>query len=749
MKVAIIGAGPGGLYLAILIKKRDPRTEITVFERNPRGVTFGWGVVFSDETLGNLNDADAESYRAIQESFVHWTAIDTYYDNKVLRSGGHGFSGMARKSLLAILEARSAALGVVIHHATEAPSHEELSKAYDLVVAADGVRSVTRTALEKDFGFSASDQKCRYIWLGTGKQFDAFTFIFEKNEHGIFQVHAYPFEKGTSTFIVECDEQTWQAAGLDQATEADSVAYCEKLFSKYLDGHGLRSNRSLWTKFLTVKNERWSKGNLVLLGDAAHTAHFSIGSGTKLAMEDAISLNAALIQCPDSVTDALATYERDRRSMVERIQRAAADSLSFFENVSRYWGSTAEEFAFVLMTRSKRITYDNLALRDGSFVAQIREDFCKRNNVDVRTPPMFAPFAVGELSLGNRVVVSPMCMYSASHSAGIVDDFHLVHYGSRAVGGAGLIITEMTNISPEARITPSCAGLWSDDHAAAWRRITDFVHTQSASKIAVQLGHAGRKGATTEPWNGGYDTPLLPEQAWPIYSASALAYRADSQLPRELNTDDMARITDQYVAAARLADKAGFDAIELHCAHGYLLASFLSPVTNQRSDNYGGSLANRLRFPLHVFESLRRCWPAHKPIWVRLSAHDWIEGGTTPDDAVFYAKAFRAMGAALIHVSSGQTDPREKPPYGRLWMAQLSDHVRREANTPTIAVGAVSTGDHVNTLVASGRADLVALARAHLADPYFTVHTAAEQGLSQFAWPAPYYAGKPQPPFKR
>lgn len=749
MKVAIIGGGPGGLYLAILIQKRLANAEITVFERNAPGVTFGWGVVFSDETLGNLNDADAETYAQIQKSFVHWTSIDTHYQGRMLRSGGHGFSGLARKTLLEILEKRAIGLGVKLLHSTQAPSHEELMRTHDLVVAADGVRSVTRTALEADFGYTATEQKCRYIWLGTSKQLEAFTFIFEKNEHGIFQVHAYPFEQGTSTFIVECDEETWKRAGLDQASEAESIAYCEKLFAKYLDGHPLQSNRSLWIKFPTVKNERWAKENLVLVGDAAHTAHFSIGSGTKLAMEDAISLNAALIQHPASVTDALNAYERDRRPMVERIQRAAQDSLSFFENTGRYWGSSPEEFAFMLMTRSKRITYENLAVRDGGFVSKIREDFCRRNNVDLSTPPMFAPFALGELTLPNRVVVSPMCMYSCHQHDGVVDDFHLVHYGSRAIGGAGLVITEMTNVAPDGRITPSCAGLWNSTQAKAWKRITDFVHAQSASKIAVQLGHAGRKGATTEPWNGGYDTPLSPDRAWQLRAPSALKYRPDSQAPVAMKAADMEIVLDQYVTAAKLAHEAGFDAIELHGAHGYLLASFLSPLTNHRTDNYGGSVENRLRFPLQVFRAIREFFPAHKPVWVRLSAHDWIDGGNTVDEAVQFARAFRKAGAAMIHVSSGQTDPREKPPYGRLWMAHLSDQIRREASVPTIAVGAVSSGDHVNTLVASGRADLVALARAHLGDPYFTAHTAAEQNYSHVAWPAPYYAGKPQPPFKR
>jgi anthraniloyl-CoA monooxygenase len=749
MKVAIIGGGPGGLYLAILVKKRLPHAEITVFERNARGVTFGWGVVFSDETLGNLHDADPESFEEIKRAFEHWTAIDTHYDGALLRSDGHGFSGLARRTLLAILETRALGLGVRVLYETEAPAAEALMAAHDLVVAADGVRSVTRGAFERDFGFSTTDHKCRYIWLGTSKHFDAFTFIFERNEHGIFQVHAYPFEKNTSTFIVECDEQTWVRAGLNHASERDSITYCERLFAKHLDGHPLQSNRSTWIQFLTVKNERWSKRNLVLLGDAAHTAHFSIGSGTKLAMEDSISLNAALSAHPTSVTEALATYEHERRPMVERIQRAAADSLSFFENTSRYWGVTPEEFAFVLMTRSKRITYDNLQLRDPAFVKRVSEDFCRRNDLPSDTPPMFAPFKIGPLQVVNRVVVSPMCMYSVTKSDGVVSDFHLVHYGSRAVGGAGLIITEMTDVAPDARITPSCAGLWSEQHAVAWRRIVDFVHEQSASKIAVQLGHAGRKGATCEPWNGGYDTPLATHHAWPLYAPSALKYRDDSQVPSAMTRDDMRRVTEQFVNATTLALQAGFDAIELHCAHGYLLASFLSPLTNVREDQYGGSPENRLRFPLEVFRAVRAAWPANKPVWVRISASDWVDGGTTIDDAVRYARAFSEQGASLIHVSSGQTDPRERPPYGRLWMAQLSDQIRRDAKVPTIAVGAISSADHVNTLVASGRADLVALARAHLADPYFTVHAAAAQNVSHYAWPAPYFAGKPQPPSKR
>ncbi|MDP3279095.1 MAG: FAD-dependent monooxygenase [Deltaproteobacteria bacterium] len=747
MNVAILGGGPGGLYLSILLKARDASQSVVVYERNPPGVTFGWGVVFSDETLGNLRDADPKTFAEIQASFVHWTAIDTHFRGDVMRSGGHGFSGLARKTLLAILERRAYELGVELVQGHEAPDADTLSRAHDLVVAADGVRSGTRSSDPEGFGFEAKNHSCRYIWLGTTRRFDAFTFAFETTEHGVFAVHAYPFEQQTSTFIVECDEATWTRAGLDRMPIEDALVYLQGLFAGVLEGHTLQSNHSSWLTFLTVKNARWSKGNVVLLGDAAHTAHFSIGSGTKLAMEDAIALDAALGAHPADVAQALDVYERERRPVVERIQRAAEDSLDFFENTSRYVHGSIEELTFALMTRSKRITYDNLALRDSAFVQRVREDFAKRAGVPAETPPMFAPFALRSgQTLVNRVVLAPMCMYSSDE--GRVDDFHLVHYGSRAVGGAGLLLTEMTDVAPDARITPRCAGLWTPQHAQAWRRITDFVHSQSSALIGVQLGHAGRKGATCTPWDGGYDTPLATG-AWPLLAPSALPYREDSEVPRAMDREDMDRVKSQFVQSAKLAIEAGFDLVELHCAHGYLLSSFISPLSNLRTDEYGGELANRLRFPLEVLEAVRAVWPKDRAISVRISAHDWVPGGTTADDAVQIARALRHAGADLIHVSSGQTDVRSQPPYGRLWMSQLCDHVRRAAEVPTICVGAVSEGDHVNTLVASGRTDLVALARAHLADPYLTARAAGAQGFVSQRWPSPYEAGRHVAPRRR
>jgi len=743
MRVCCIGGGPAGLYLSILLKKADPTHEITVYERNAADQTFGWGVVFSDDTLANLLDSDAETHQAITRAFAHWDSIDLHYRGETIRSTGHGFSGIARKKLLSILQRRAESLGVRIHYGTEIDPAQ--IRGYDLVVGADGIRSQLRSAHEAAFGPSLDVRKCRYIWLGTDKVFDAFTFLVEENEHGLFQVHAYRFDQETSTFIVECDEASWRAAGLDSMSVDEGIAYLERLFAAHLDGHRLLANNSSWINFVTVRNERWHHENMVLIGDAAHTAHFSIGSGTKLAIEDSIALADALGRAT-SVRDALALYEEERRGMVERTQKAAQDSLRWFENLKRYRDLEPLQLAFGLLCRSKRIGWENLELRDPTLVERMRGWFADRAGVKTAPgeplpPPMFTPFRLRGMELKNRVMVSPMCTYSATE--GVPDDFHLGHLLARAMGGAGLVMAEMTNVSPEGRITPGCTGIYDDEQAEAWKRIVDAVHARTDAKIGLQLGHAGRKAATCLPWDGGSDEPL-PSGAWEILGPSPLPYLPHGQIPRVVDRSEMDRLVAAYAAAARRAEHAGFDIIEVHFAHGYLLSSFLSPLSNVREDEYGGSLENRMRFPLEVFRAVREAWPADKPISVRISATDWVPGGFTGHDAVRVAVALKALGCDVIDVSTGQTSIHAKPVYGRMWQTRFADQVRHEAKIPTIAVGNISTWDQVNTILAAGRADLCALARPHLADPHWTLHAAVDMGWEGASWPKQYLAGKPR-----
>ena len=617
---------------------------------------------------------------------------------------------------------------------------------YDLIVGCDGIRSKVRAAHADVFRPDLDFRKCRYIWLGTHKRFDAFTFIFEENEHGLFQVHAYRFDAETSTFIVECDEASWRNAGLDRMSPAEGAKYLERLFAKYLDGNPLLLNASTWINFVTVRNERWRHGNVVLIGDAAHTAHFSIGSGTKLAIEDAILLADALGRHPGDVQQALEVYEEERRPMVARIQKAAQDSLDWFENTKRHVRHEPERFVFSLMTRSKRIGWENLGVRDPDLVQRVGALCAKEAKVTASPPPppMFTPFALRGMTLPNRVVVSPMCMYSAKD--GTVDDFHLVHYGARAMGGAGLLITEMTDVSAEGRITPGCAGMYETAHVRAWKRIVDFVHERSPAKICLQLAHAGRKGSTKRMWEG-IDQPL-DEGNWPIMAPSPLPYLPHSQVPKQMDRADMDLVRDQFVRSTRMAEEAGFDMVELHFAHGYLLSSFLSPLTNVREDEYGGSLENRMRYPLEVFRAMRAAWPKEKPMSVRISATDWVEGGFEAEDAVELAKALGEAGCDIVHVSTGQTTTEAKPIFGRMWQTRFSEQVRNEAKIPTIAVGNISSADQVNTILAAGRADLCALARPHLADPHWTLRAAAEQGFEELAWPPQYAAGRPRAPVR-
>lgn len=752
MRIECIGGGPGGLYFSLLMKKAYPEAQITVTERNRADDTFGWGVVFSDETLGGIAEADPESYAAIQESFAYWTDIDTEHKGEWVRSTGHGFCGLARRKLLSILQERAKELGVELRYGVEVEP-DALPEA-DLIVACDGVASRIREHHADVFRPTLDWRKAKFTWLGTTLPLDAFTFVFRENEHGLFQVHAYPFQRGDetlSTWIVECHEDVWREAGLQDATEEDTVAYMEKLFGDLLGEHRLLTNRSIWRTFPTVRCEKWSHGNMVLIGDAAHTAHFSIGSGTKLAMEDSIAL-AQAFECHGTadVPAALAAYEEARRIDVSKTQHAAQTSLEWFENSARYLDQDPLTFSFNLMTRSKRITYDNLALRDPKLVKDTNVAWCERHGIDLAEdgsppPPMFTPYDLAGLALTNRVVVSPMCQYSATD--GTPDDWHLVHLGSRATGGAGLIISEMTNVSAQGRITHGCTGIYTDEHTQAWRRVTDFVHAHSASKIAIQLGHAGRKASCSLPWEG--DAPLDGPTAWPTIGPSALPFAEGWHRPKAMDAGDMSQVRGEYVAAAQRAHEAGFDAVEVHMAHGYLLSSFLSPTSNQRSDEYGGSLENRMRFPLEVLDAVREAWPKGKPVLVRISATDWLEGsedhgpGFTADESVGLARALAEHGCDLIDVSTAGNTPASKPVYGRMYQVPFAERIRYEAKVPVMAVGAIQGDDHVNTILLAQRADLCALARPHLLDPNLTLRAAAARGQRLDSWPKPYLVVRP------
>lgn len=745
MKVAIIGGGPAGLYAAILLKKQRPSADVIVYERNRADDTFGFGVVFSDATLDNFEKHDLPSYRRITQEFAYWDDIAVHFRGTVHRVGGNGFCGCSRQKLLLILQERAQELGVSLHFEVDIDDESRFADA-DLILLADGVNSRFREKYAEYFQPEVDLRTNKFAWMGSTRPLDAFTFIFQETEWGPFIAHAYQYEAGHSTWIFETDPETFERAGLTGLNETESAARMAEIFGWFLDGHKLLTNRSMWRNFPMIRSKRWVKGNMVLLGDAKASAHFSIGSGTKLAMEDAIALADAMAKAPD-IKAALDVYEHDRREEVEKTQRAADVSLVWFEHVDRFWDFDPVQFAFGVMTRSKAITYDNLKLRAPDFVAEVEKSFARQvrsHGFDVSTDkpmvPLFQPFRLREMEIANRAVMSPMCMYSAKE--GVPGDFHLVHYGSRAIGGAGLIFTEMACVSRDARITPGCAGLWNDEQEASWRRIVDFVHGNSAAKICLQLGHAGRKGATKLMWDG-MDRPL-EEGGWEVFSASPLPYFPDSQVPRELDRAGMSAVRDSFVAAAERGERCGFDMLELHCAHGYLLASFISPLTNSRTDEYGGSLKNRLRFPLEIFEALRTVWPKHKPMSVRISATDWVDGGITGDDAVAIARAFAEAGVDLVDVSTGQTVRDAQPVYGRMFQTPFSDQVRNEARVATMCVGNITTADQANTILAAGRADLVALGRPHLVDPFFTLKAAAWYGANDAFCPPQYLPGKDQ-----
>jgi anthraniloyl-CoA monooxygenase len=745
------------------MKLRNPDNEVIVIERNRPYDTFGWGVVFSDATLDNLREADPVSAKQIAAEFSRWDDIDIHFKNRMIRSGGHGFIGIGRKKLLNILQARCEEVGVLLVFETEIKDDPAVAREYgaDLVIASDGINSATRTRYSDAFRPDIDQRNCRFVWLGTNKIFDAFTFIFVQTEYGWFQAHAYRFEEGRSTFIVETTDEAWRAAGIGEMSQEEGIAFCERVFSPWLQGEKLISNAThlrgsaIWIRFPRVICEKWvhwtkPEGEagrdvpVVLMGDAAHTAHFSIGSGTKLALEDAIELSNSLEAKEDDLREGLAHYEAVRSVEVLKIQNAARNSTEWFENVARYAALEPEQFAYSLLTRSQRISHENLRLRDSQWLAGYERWLAQRAGIEAEgdaavRPPLLTPYRVRGVTLKNRVVVSPTLLYSSRD--GVPGPFHLVHLGSRAVGGVGLLLTEATAVSADGRMTPGCPGLWNDEQARAWKRITDFVHANSGARIGVQLNHAGRRGSTQLGWERP-DHPLA-EGNWPLVSASAAPYLPGlSHVPREANREDLDRIRTQFVDAARRAVASGFDWIEIQAAHGCLLSSFISPLTNRRDDEYGGSLDNRLRFPLQVLTAVREVWPAHLPISVRISSTDWAEGGTTVDEAVEIAKRLHLAGADLIDVSSGEVTPDQKPVYGRMYQTPMADRIRNEAGVPTIAVGAITEADQVNGIVASGRADLCALSRPILANPAWLLHECAKQGWSDVQWPPAYLIAK-------
>ncbi|MFZ1468736.1 MAG: bifunctional salicylyl-CoA 5-hydroxylase/oxidoreductase [Paracoccaceae bacterium] len=743
MKVLCLGGGPAGLYFAISMKLRDPAHQVTVLERNRANDTFGWGVVLSDDALGRMQKNDPVSTDAIRSQFAYWDDIAVVRGAERAVSGGHGFAGIGRKAMLVLLQARARELGVDMQFETEFKSAEDYRKDYDLVVATDGINSLVRREYEDVFKPDIDTRLCKFVWLGTHQKFDdAFTFIFEKTAHGWVWAHVYQFDDNTATFIVECLPETWDALGFEAMTKEETVETCRKIFEAHLGGHDLMSNAAhlrgsaVWMQFPRVICETWYHENVVLMGDAAATGHFSIGSGSRLAFDSAIAL-AEYLHSEPTLEGAFKRYQDERRVEVLRLQSAARNSLEWFEEAERYLDMPMTQFAYSLLTRSQRISHENLRLRDPAWLEAAEDWFQQQAGGQPGRRPMFAPYRLRDMTLKNRIVMSPMAQYKAVD--GCPTDWHFTHYAERAKGGAALIYTEMTCVSDVGRITPGCPGLYAPEHEAAWTRLADFIHAETTAKLCMQIGHSGRKGSTRVAWEG-IDQPL-PAGNWPTMAASAIAYRPANAAPKAMDRADMDAVKAQFVASTEMANRAGADMIEMHAAHGYLLATFISPVTNQRTDDYGGSLENRMRYPLEVFTAMRAVWPQAKPMSVRISAHDWIEGGVTPSEGVEVARMFHAAGADIIDVSSGQTDPAEKPVYGRMFQTPFSDRIRQEAGIPTMTVGNISDYDQVNGILIAGRADLVCLARMHLADPYWTLHAAIAQGDTGSDWPVPYKGG--------
>jgi anthraniloyl-CoA monooxygenase len=761
LRIVCVGGGPGGLYFALLMKRAAPQHDISVVERNRPDDTFGFGVVFSDATMAGIAEADTEAFAAISNGLVHWDDIAIHHSGETIISTGHGFSGMSRHTLLATLQQQAAAAGVRLEFERDIETLDQIADS-DLIVGADGVNSTVRRLLGDRVETTIDHRPNRFVWLGTTKPFAEFTFYFKRNEHGLWRVHAYQYGPNRSTFIVECRDETWRAAGMQQASEAETAAFLEALFREELAGHPLITNRSLWRQFPTIGVRPWSTAKVVLLGDAAHTAHFSVGSGTRMAMEDAVALveqvsRVGQVVPAGQVGEVLREYEAMRRPAVESLQRAAQASLQWFEDTERYMRLPPLQFAFTLLTRSLRITHEDLRKRDPAFLGRVdravSEAAARQTGLEsppnpvtqvpgnpasqpstAVPPPMFTPFRLRDLIVPNRIVVSPMCQYVAED--GTVGDWHIVHLGSRAIGGAGLVMAEMTDVSREARISTACAGLYQPAHAVAWRRVVEFIHRETPAKVGIQLGHAGRKGATKKLWEG--DSEPMDGPGWPLLSPSPIPYFPDrSQTPREMSREDMNVVREDFIRATRLALDAGFDLLEVHMAHGYLLASFISPLTNRRDDEYGGVLVNRMRFPLEIFEACRQAWPADRPMSVRISAMDWVPGGLEPADAVEVARLLKARGCDIVDVSAGQTVPEQRPQYGRLFQTPFADRIRHEVGMPTMAVGNISSYMDVNTIIAAGRADLCLLARAHLFDPYWARHAAYMQGYV-LPWPDPY-----------
>ncbi|UCI07604.1 bifunctional salicylyl-CoA 5-hydroxylase/oxidoreductase [Mesorhizobium sp. B1-1-8] len=749
MKVAVLGGGPAGLYFAISLKLRDAAHEVTVYERNRPDDTFGWGVVLSAETLENLTKNDPVSAVWIRKHFAYWDDIAVIHGGVRTVSTGHGFCGIGRKRLLILLQRRARELGIKLMFETDIADPKPFMETHDLVVAADGLNSKSRATFADVFKPDIDIRKCKFVWLGTTQKFDdAFTFIFEKTELGWVWAHAYQFDSETATFIVECSEQTWERFGFGHMTQQESIAACERIFAKHLGGHPLKTNAnhirgSAWINFPRVLCERWSYKNLALMGDAAASAHFSIGSGTKLALESAVAL-ADYVESEPDLEAAFRKYEDARRTEVLKLQSAARNSLEWFEEVERYLGLDPVQFNYSLLTRSQRISHENLRLRDAEWLAGAEEWFQRKAGAggnSLRRAPMFAPFKLRDMAVQNRIVVSPMAQYKAVD--GCPTDWHFAHYAERAKGGAGLLYIEMTCVSPEGRITPGCTGFYKPEHEVAWKRLVDFVHAETEARICAQIGHSGAKGSTRVGWQGT-DVPL-PSGNWPVMAPSAIAWSPQNQVPKAMDRADMDLVRDQFIASAQMAARCGFDMLEIHAAHGYLLSSFITPLTNRRTDAYGGPLENRMRYPLEIFHAVRAVWPAEKPISMRISANDWVGiEGVTPADAVEIARLLHEAGVDLCDVSAGQTSIAAKPVYGRMFQTPFSDRIRNEVGMATMAVGNIYEPDHANSILMAGRADLVALARPHLTDPYWTLHAAVALGDRGVKWPDPYLPGRDQ-----